>query len=64
VKFRLRNTSKGALENPRVQFLEGPDKIEDVGDCASVINTEYSKDSNGAANRGTRRGSSTATETG
>ncbi|MCV6826069.1 MULTISPECIES: hypothetical protein [Halocynthiibacter] len=53
MKFRLRNTSKGTLENRRVQFLEGPGKTEDVGDCASVINTEYSKDSDGTGKRGT-----------
>lgn len=51
--FRLRNTSKGTLESRRAQFLEGPGKIKDVGDCATVINTEDSKDSNGAGRRGT-----------
>ncbi len=53
MKFRLRNTSKGTLENRRAQFLEGPGKTKDVGDCATVINTDYSKDSNSAGKRGT-----------
>ncbi len=51
--FRLRNTSTGTLENRRAQFLEGPGKTTDFGDCATGINTEYSKDSNGAGKRGT-----------
>jgi hypothetical protein len=44
----LRNTSKGTLENRRAQFLEGPGKTKDGGDCATGINTEYSEDTNGA----------------